>query len=646
MISDISVKAVQAAADVLEVVEDYVPLKKQGQNWWACCPFHDEKSPSFSVAPQKGIYKCFGCGKAGDAVSFIMEIEGATFPEAIRILARKYQIDLQESELTEEAKDAQQYRESLLIVLNYAKDFYRKQLWETRPGKAIGLGYFRERGFHDDTLEAFDLGYSSDSWNDFEQQALGQGYQLPLLVETGMVIEKEDGKRYDRFRGRVMFPIHNLTGRVVAFGARTLKKDDKPKYLNSPETEVYHKSQALYGVFQAKSAIRSEDACLLVEGYTDVLSLHQAGIKNVVASSGTSLTEGQIQLIKRFTNQLTILYDGDPAGVKASLRGIDLVLEKGLDVRVVLLPEGEDPDSYVRKLGGEAFRAFLKEHSRDFILFKTELQLGESGDDPSRRASVIRDIVQSIIKVPDRIKRELFYQQSAKLLGIQEEVLMTEGSKLLIAQQEKARKQQQRQAARQQETQAAEAQLPTLEELADQMIPVAPQRHARYYQEREFVRILVSYGFEKVGDSRGLWEFLFEELKEIELETPIFQEISQIYRSLVAQGELPDERMMIQQLTGQAKEAVINMVTERYQISDHWARFEIVVPAKDAFLGDLVRTNILRIKYRHLEKLCREVLEELQEAQDLDEVMAGQQLYLALKKEKSELAKMLGIVIN
>ena len=394
-----TVERIKQTAAVADVIGDYVTIKKKGANYWACCPFHGEKTPSFSISPSKGIYKCFGCGKAGDSVRFIMDIEGLGYGEALRHLAKKYGIDIQEEEMTDDQLQRQNERESLLIMLEFAKEFFKKQLIDSEEGRSIALPYFKERGFSDATIQAFDLGYSPEGWDVFLKTALKQGFSQEIIEKAGLVTNKnEEGKVYDRFRNRVIFPIHSVAGKVIAFGARILKSDAKnqAKYLNSPETEVYHKSAVLYGIAQAKNEIRQKDICYLVEGYTDVISLHQAGIKNVVASSGTSLTIEQIKLIGRFTNHVTVLYDGDSAGIKAALRGMDLILEEGLQVNLVVFPEGQDPDSYVRSIGSEAFIEYVKQESRDVISFQANLFMKEAGDDPFKKAELIKEMVQSI----------------------------------------------------------------------------------------------------------------------------------------------------------------------------------------------------------------------------------------------------------
>jgi DNA primase len=370
------------------------------------------------VAPAKGIFKCFGCGKACDAIEFLKEIEGLDYIEAIKFLGKKYGIEVEEEEATPEELAQQSQRDSLFIVLNYAKEYFHNQLFESPDGRSIGLTYFKERGYHESVIKSFELGYSLNQWDDFHQQALKKGYSEDLLIQAGLVVAKDD-KKYDRFRGRVIFPIHNITGKVIAFGARTLTTKG-PKYLNSPESEVYQKSKVLYGLHQARTAIRQQDNCYLVEGYTDVISLHLSGVPNVVASSGTSLTDEQIKLIKRYTNNITVLFDGDTAGIKASLRGIDMVLSSGANVRVVEFPQGEDPDSYARKLGSSKFQDFLKTQSLDFITFKTQLFQKEAQDDPIKKVHTIKEVVESISKIPDALQRAIYLKRCSELLEIDE----------------------------------------------------------------------------------------------------------------------------------------------------------------------------------------------------------------------------------
>ena len=431
MIDQHTVDRIIEAANIVEVVSDFVTLRRRGANYIGLCPFHDEKTPSFSVSPARGICKCFSCGKGGNAVHFVMEHEQINFYEALKYLARKYNIEIQEKQLTEEEKQRKTDRESMLIVNEYAQKFFSTNLLENAEGRSIGLSYFRERGFGEDIINKFGLGYSPDKRDALAQDAIRRGYKKEYLIKTGLCLESQQGTLYDRYKGRVIFPIHSLSGKVIAFGGRILRKDEKAaKYVNSPESEVYHKSDVLYGIYYAKQSIVKNDFCYLVEGYTDVLSMHQAGIENVVASSGTSLTPGQIRLIHRFTNNITVLYDGDAAGIKASLRGIDLILQEGMNIKVVLLPDGDDPDSFSKKQSAADFTAYIQAHETDFIRFKTNLLLEGAGNDPIKRATLIGDIVHSIAIIPDTILRSIYVQDCARLLNVDEQMLLREVNKI------------------------------------------------------------------------------------------------------------------------------------------------------------------------------------------------------------------------
>ena len=423
MIDQATIQKICDAADIYEVVSDFVSLKKRGVNYLGLCPFHNEKTGSFTVSPAKGIYKCFGCGKGGNAVNFIMEHEQMSYVEALKYLAEKYHIPVEEKELTEEQRKEKTERESMLIVSSYANEYFQYQLGNTDEGRSVGLGYLRQRGISDEMIRKFGLGYNPEGWGAFTKAAQEKGYKKEFLVKTGLTIENEKGL-FDRFRARVMFPVFDLAGKVIAFGGRTMTADKKiSKYLNSPESEIYHKSKTLYGIFLAKKSIVQQDRCILVEGYTDVISFHAKGIENVVASSGTSLTIEQIRLIRRLTPNVTIIYDGDAAGIKASLRGIDLVLEEGLNVRVLLLPDGEDPDSFARSHTPQDLADFIANNETDFINFKTKLLLGTAGDDPVERARLITDIVRSIAKIPDNIVRSVYVRETAHQLDVEDRVL-------------------------------------------------------------------------------------------------------------------------------------------------------------------------------------------------------------------------------
>lgn len=644
-ISRATTEKVKDRADIEEVVGDYVPLKRKGQNLWACCPFHNEKSPSFSVSPAKQIYKCFGCGKAGDPIQFVMDIEGIGFNEAIRHLAQKYGIEVEEDQnVTPEAIQAYNERESLYIVLNFAKDFFAKNLM-TEEGKSIGLSYFKERGFNQNIIDKFDLGYALDGWDHLHKAAKAAGHSDELLMKAGLILQKEgDANRfYDRFRGRVTFTIHNLGGKPIGFGARILTQDKKqPKYINSPETEVYHKSDILYGIFQAKKSIREKDNCYLVEGYTDVISLHLAGIENVVASSGTSLTENQIKLIKRFSDNITVLYDGDAAGIRASLRGIDMILEGGLNVKAVVFPDGEDPDSYARKVGSAAFTTYLEKNAQDFISFKIGLYAEEASKDPIKQAELIKQVVQSISKIPDPVIRTVYIRQSANLLEIDEDIIQAELNKIYLKGQKDQHFKEQRQ-----EAEAAsfmEDLLPVKEE------PTSVSKILEL-QEREMLRLLVSYGFEMVSDDLHVCQYLLQETDELVFETPVYKKILEIYKDALSEGVLPQPEYFLKHDDAEVKREVINMITRRYELSTLWeSRFQIFTHHEADDLAKTVYDSILHLKKKVLKKMLEEARMKIKEAEieKLDEHVLTERLsiYMELKKFQVEIDKQLGIVIS
>jgi DNA primase len=643
-ISKFTTDKVKERVDIVEVIGDYVPLKKKGQNMWACCPFHGEKTPSFSLSPAKQIYKCFGCGKAGDPIQFVMDIEGIGFQEAIRQLAGKYGIEVEEeANLSPEQNLEQNERESLFIAVNFAKDFFVKNL-ETDEGKSIGLSYFKERGFTPQIIQKFDLGYSLDGWDHFLKAAKSAGYQEEILLKAGLILQKEgDAERlYDRFRNRVTFTIHNVSGKPIGFGARILTKDkNQPKYINSPETPIYHKSDVLYGMFQAKKAIRDQDNCFLVEGYTDVVSLHLSGIENVVASSGTSLTDGQIKLIRRFTNQVTVLYDGDSAGIKASLRGIDLLLEGGLNVKAVVFPDGEDPDSYSRKVGTQAFQDYLKENSRDFIGFKIGLYQDEIDKDPIRKAGIIREVVQSISKIPDPIIRSVYAKEASGLLSIEEEILHAELNKILL-------KTQKEQFERAKEEKA-------VEDSIDQLLPVPAEASAEdnlLLQEREMLRLLLNYGGQKLDvQELHFCQYILSEIEEVSFQTPVYQKMIQLYRDQISLGQVPSDELFLNHGDAEIRQEAIAMITLRHEVSTNWKdKFQIFVALESDDLADTAFKSILRLKRRLLQKMMEESMAKIKEAEQLqlaeENVNELLEVYLELKKLKLKIDKELGIVIG
>lgn len=493
MIDSQTIERIQDTAQIVDVVSDFVTLRRRGVNFVGLCPFHDDRTPSFYVSPAKNICKCFACGEGGSSVHFIMKHEQLSYYEALKFLAKKYNIEVVEKELTSEEKQAQSDRDSMFILNEFARDYFVKKLHDDPEGKAIGLSYFKERGFRDDIIKKFQLGYSLEQRDAFSSEAQRAGYRSDYLLKTGLSAGGENNSPLiDRFRGRVIFPVHTLSGKVVAFGGRILKKaENTGKYVNSPESEIYSKSRELYGIFFSKSAIVKADKCFLVEGYTDVLSMHQAGIENVVASSGTALTHGQIRMIHRFSENITVLYDGDAAGIKAALRGIDLLLEDGMNVRVVLLPEGEDPDSFARKQSAEEFNRFIDEHEQDFIRFKTHLLLDEVGDDPIKKAGLITNIVQSIALIPDNIKRSVYIQDTATLLSTREDVVIAAVNKIRIRDYEKKKEQHEKEESR--ETAVGTASLPG--DTADNgSRKILTARNPYEKPERELIRYIIRYG--------------------------------------------------------------------------------------------------------------------------------------------------------
>ena len=629
-INQTSIEEIKTRIDIEEVVSDFVSLKRKGQNLWACCPFHDEKTPSFSVAPTKGIFKCFGCGKAGDAIEFVKEIEGLNYIEAMRYLGKKYGIQLEEEEDTPEELVQQSLRESLFIVLGFAKDYFHDLLLNQSEGQSIGLSYFRERGYNQQIIKDFELGYSLDRWDGFLVEALEMGYTKKTLAAAGLIIEKEE-KTYDRFRGRVMFPIHNITGKVIAFGARTLQSDKGAKYINSPETDVYQKSKVLYGLHQGRTAIRQNNQCYLVEGYTDVLSLHLSGIPNVVAASGTSLTDDQIKLIKRYTNNITVLFDGDSAGIKAALRGIDMILTSGANVRVVEFPEGEDPDSYARKLGTDEFQRFLQTSNTDFITYKTQLFLKEAAEDPIARAAIIREVVRSISKIPDALQRAIYIKQCSSQLEVDEFLLISELNKIQLRSSGGFK----------------EAQPPPVTDLMlEKRPPLGGLPDAVARQEKESIRLLLNYGDHKLEGGTSLHQYFFSELEEVEFKTAAYQQILALIKTELDDHGMLDTKRMMEQVSGDVKTEMINLLTERYEISNLWMdKFQIYVPSEEDILQDVAYSNLLRLKYRVVKKLIAENREELRMAGS-EEQLKLLQVDVALKKSRNEIAKLLGIIVS
>lgn len=634
------------AARIEEVVGEFVSLKKRGANLIGVCPFHKEKTPSFIVSPAKGIFKCFGCGKAGDSVRFIMEHEHYSYPEALRFLAQKYGIIIEEKEQSPEEIVAQNERERMFNINSFAQQYFSDTMKNHDEGLAIGMSYFRERGFRDAIINKFQLGYCLNQRDAFIQHALKNGYSKELLLKIGLASGNEE-RMYDKYQGRVIFPIHNLTGKVIGFGARFLGSDKtKAKYLNSPESEIYNKSQTLYGIYFAKNEISRLDNCILVEGYADVLSMHQAGIENTVASSGTSLTTEQIRMISRYTKNVTMLYDGDNAGIHAALRGTDMILEEGMNVRIVVLPPDEDPDSFVQKNPIEEVRAYIDNNATDFISFKTKLLLKDAANDPIKRAEVLKDIVKSISLIPDAIYRASYVRECSRLMEMPEQSLTNELNKLLRAK------------FRKNNNIEPEQDIVHEEIKSEPQTPVEDVLPLGYYQERELVRLLMMYGNKDITlddvDENGnpvlykisVASFIIDDLKNDDLlfKNEIHNIIFSIFDKALDEDNIPDEHYFVSHEDTRIAELAANLLSTPYKL-DNWSEKEINVKVEEDVLQKSVVTSLLRFKDMIIDDKRNDLIKELMETHDVDDQM----ILLAKKKRLDDLRikinRELGIVI-
>lgn len=653
MIPQKTVQEILETAKIEEVVQDFVNLKRRGANMIGLCPFHNEKTPSFTVSPAKNLFKCFGCGKGGDPARFIMEHENLGFPEALKVLAGKYRIEIKEIELTPEVIVQQQQEESLYIANEFARQFFQEQLFNTDVGRSVGLNYFKERGFREDTIKKFGLGFAPKDGAAFTQKATQAGYKTDFLQKLGLT------SKYDKdfFRNRVMFTIHNLSGKTLAFAGRIMEKDVKaPKYINSPETEIYTKSKILYGAFFAKKAIRQLDECILVEGYTDVISLHQAGIENVVASSGTSLTEGQISLIKRFTPNIKILYDGDPAGVKAALRGLDMVLERDMNVKVVLIPDREDPDSYLQKVGATAFQEFIEQQAQDFILFKTNILLSEVKGDPVKKAGLVRDIVDSIARVPDPFKRSFYVKECARVMELEEEVLVTETNKAVKQILQKRQFDRQKQAGPavnivpEDETGSPAA---NVEAFPPQPSKYRPTGHE--FQERDIARILVAAGGKIYDEKENITvaEFILSNIEEVleDFDNPMYQRIAKESHQLLVNEQTISPQYFISHEDKAISELAVDLLYSPYDYSPGWEERDLYLSSQkmpdENFTRDSV-SALMQFKLRKIIRLCEKNQQRLKEVQsdaDATQMMRLLKVQAKLNEMRNELAKQLGTVV-
>ena len=629
MIEESVIREVKERLDIVEVIGDFVSLKRSGSSYKALSPFTNEKTPSFFVSPSKQIFKCFSTGKGGDAIEFLKEVEGMTYIDAIKYLGEKYGVEINESTSGYEQNND---KESLLILINKSKDFFIENL-KTDEGKNIALTYFNHRNISVDMIKKFELGYSIDKWDSLYKFLIKNQFSDDNIIKAGLILENNN-KKYDRFRNRVIFPIHNLSGKTIAFGARILTEDKKqPKYINSPETSLYIKSNILYGLYQSKYEIRKLDNCFLVEGYTDVISLFQIGIENVVASSGTSLTTNQIKLISRYTKNITILFDGDKAGVAASLRGMDLILENDMNVEIVSFPEGDDPDSYSKKVGKDKFQEFIYGNKTDLITFKVNL-LQENEDNPVKKSEMIYDIVRSISKIPNSIKRSLFLKEASNSLEINEQALISEMNKLLLGQGNKTVRSNQIIVNNEKESPREDS-----------------INSAIDFYERECIRMLVNYGtsdFEVIGlDRKTFIDYFLKEIQDIEFENKNYLKIIEVFKSEYKKDKVIDINYFLSGDFVDIKDDIIDLSSNRYEISKQWKnKFNIHVSEESDSLKKTTYTNILRLKFRLIRKMIKDNLQNLDKSDkhSIDEDVI--KLHNKLKSAEVDIAKELGNVTS
>ena len=641
MISQETIQKIQNQVDILDVVGTYVKLKKRGANYLGLCPFHNEKSPSFTVSPTKEIYKCFGCGKSGNSIGFLMELEKYSYVEALRWLANKYSIEVEESAVSPELKIQQQTSESLYIINNFAQKFFTTSLFDTEEGQDVALSYLKERGFREDIIKKFQLGYNPESRDAFTTAATAARYDTGLLLKTGLVAQRDE-RFQDNYRGRIIFPIHNPGGKIAGFGARIIKKNDKaPKYINTPENEIYVKSKILYGSYFARMAIDKADECLLVEGYTDVVSLHQAGVENVVASGGTSLTTDQLRLIKKYSDNLTIIYDGDSAGIKAALRGLDLALEERLNVKLVLIPDKEDPDSYVNKIGADAFKSFVEKNKKDFILFQLEISLTDAGNDSGKKSAVVNHIAETIAKInraEDFTRRQDYIRQVSEILKIEETGLNALVNKIL------------RDKISKEETRNFNA--------AEEIVPVADPAEEETdlffnrdeLNERAMIRSLLEFGNKPWDDLQTVAQYLFKEIEDNELDKMIENKdlltVLGIYKTWYQEGLQPTDKNFLYHDNRILSDLVINLMQTDTEISVNWKTvYEGHIPTRDELFKEEVFSSLNYLKLRKIKRMMVENQQEMLHATSSDEQILFVQTHQHLKQMEIQLTRQLGTVI-
>jgi DNA primase len=642
MISPNSIEQIKNRIDIIDVVGDYVKLKKRGANYLGNCPFHNEKSPSFTVSPSKEIYKCFGCGKSGNAITFLIEHDKLSYVEALRWLAKRYNIDIEETAQTPEQKQFQQTGDSLYAINNFAVTFFEQQLWDTNDGKAIAHSYLKERGFRDDVIKKFQIGYNPTAKDELTKALLANQFNKELLPKTGLSVLRNDGDLQDNYRGRIIFPIHNNTGKIIGFGARIIGKNDKaPKYINTPENELYVKSKILYGSYFARQAVDKANECLLVEGYTDVVSLHQAGIENVVASGGTSLTVDQLRLIKKYTNNLTIIYDGDGAGIKAALRGLDMALEESLNVRLVLIPDNEDPDSYVNKVGATAFQEFVKNNKKDFIIFQLEIMMKEVGNDITKKNDVVNHVAETISKInraEDFIKQQDYIKQCSSLLKIDEGGLINLVNKY---KRDKLTKEEKRSPF----------------EDVNQMLSVDEGQQQQHFEdvsllsqddlhERNVLRVLLEYGLHHWTENKTIAQHIFEELDAFTFDNQQLENLLNVYRSLFYKGEPVNTKYFLYNDDKALSDLVTSITLFPFELSLNWDKVleGMNITNRDTSLED-VTMSLNYFKLKKLKTMLLQNQNDLEKSTNFDEQKQLLEVHKSLKEIEREITKQLGTVI-
>jgi DNA primase len=642
LISQQTIQEIQSRIDIMDVVGNFVKLKRRGTNYLGLCPFHNEKTPSFTVSPSKEIYKCFGCGKSGNAIGFIMDHEKFTYPEALKWLANRYNVEIEETESSPAYKEQQQVADSLHILNQFAAKFFSKQLLETEEGQLNALEYLKERGFNDAIIEKFEIGYCPEGGDVFTKEAIKQQYSSELLKKSGLSTER-NGQLVDNYRGRIIFPIHNQSGKIIGFGARVIGSSDRgPKYINTPENELYVKSKILYGSYFARHPIDKSDECFLVEGYTDVTAMHQAGVENVVASGGTSLTSDQLRLIRKYTNNLTIIYDGDNAGIKAALRGLDLAIEEGLNVQLVLIPDKEDPDSYVKKVGADAFRTFVKEHKKDFILFQLDIALQDAGSDSSKKAAVVNQIAESISKLnraEDFTRQQDYIKRCSHLLKIDEQGLTALVQKFSREKIGKEEKKLQREEIANEQSIADEQQEAVIDLLfKDEM------------NEQAVLRSLIEFGSKSWDENKSVAAYIFDEIDKDGLEelfdNKLLIKLLQDYKSMHLDGHTPTEKHFLYHTDPAINQMAVSLLTEKHSISPNWDKFykgEIL--GREEKYKEEVVSSMTYLKLKKIKRLILENQRDLENGPSEDDMIILLQTHRHLKELEMELMKHIGTVI-